>query len=166
MRTSSTTSADCASRGNSDSVRKPCAMVVPNGPPAARSRSTWIHWWSPVASANASMRSCDTSIQDEGPNSAPASSSLMAPPYDTRGPGVARAGSEEQHELAVSQLTGAGGAVEREQRVDAAHVTGVVEVGGARRVEAERCDESVVHRRLHVDAAEIADILQLRAAPL
>src|SRR6266850_1608787 len=26
-------------------------MVVPNGPDLARSRSTWIHWWSPVASA-------------------------------------------------------------------------------------------------------------------
>src|ERR1700761_6407507 len=27
-------------------------MVFPNGPLAARSGSTWIHWWSPVASAN------------------------------------------------------------------------------------------------------------------
>src|SRR5690606_26072709 len=27
-------------------------MVPPNGPAAARSASTWIHWWSPVASAN------------------------------------------------------------------------------------------------------------------
>jgi hypothetical protein len=28
-------------------------MVVPNGPAAARAVSTWIHWWSPVASAKA-----------------------------------------------------------------------------------------------------------------
>src|SRR5580704_8383154 len=35
-----------------DSVRYPWAMVVPKGPDAARSGSTWIHWWSPVASAN------------------------------------------------------------------------------------------------------------------
>src|ERR1700688_83644 len=27
-------------------------MVAPKGPDAARSGSTWIHWWSPVASAN------------------------------------------------------------------------------------------------------------------
>ena len=32
--------------------------VVPNGPAAARTGSTWIHWWSPVASANRSIRSC------------------------------------------------------------------------------------------------------------
>src|SRR3712207_7658100 len=36
--------------------RKPCAIVVPNGPEAAFSWSTWIHWWSSVASANVSMR--------------------------------------------------------------------------------------------------------------
>src|SRR5690606_9960674 len=37
--------------GSRDRVRKPWAMVLPNGPAAARSTSTWIHWWSPVASA-------------------------------------------------------------------------------------------------------------------
>src|SRR5258706_12343499 len=57
--------------GTRDRLRYPCATVLPNGPCAARSGSTWIHWWSPVASANASMRSCGTSTQDEGPNSAP-----------------------------------------------------------------------------------------------
>ena len=31
-------------------MRYPCAMVPPKGPAAARSGSTWIHWWSPVAS--------------------------------------------------------------------------------------------------------------------
>ena len=32
-------------------------MVAPNGPAAARASSTWIHWWSLVASAKAVMRS-------------------------------------------------------------------------------------------------------------
>ena len=32
-------------------------MVEPNGPAAALSSSTWIHWWSSVASAKASIRS-------------------------------------------------------------------------------------------------------------
>src|SRR5438105_7044412 len=106
--------------GSSESVRYPWPIVVPNGPDAARSRSTWIHWWSPVVSANESIRFCEISIQDEGPNSAPGvSSSAIAPPYDTRCPRVAGAGGEQQHELAVAQLAGARGAVEREQRVDA-----------------------------------------------
>ena len=38
-------------------------MVAPKGPVAARSASTWIHWWSPVASANVSMRSWSISTQ-------------------------------------------------------------------------------------------------------
>src|SRR2546423_246667 len=122
-----TTSYDIA--GSSDSVRYPWAIVVPNGPAPARSGSTWIHWWSPVASANASMRDCGTSIQDEGPNSAPGLSSLViAPPYDRRRPGVAGARSEQEHELSLVELAGARGPVEREQRVDAAHVSRVVEV--------------------------------------
>jgi hypothetical protein len=44
--------ADSKNFGSSDSVRKPCAIGAPNGPARARSTSTWIHWWSPVASAN------------------------------------------------------------------------------------------------------------------
>ena len=43
--------------GISESRRNPWAMVEPNGPAAARSPSTWIHWWSSVASAKASIRS-------------------------------------------------------------------------------------------------------------
>ena len=44
--------------GYSESTRYPCAMVAPNGDSTrARSGSTWIHWWSPVASANRSIRS-------------------------------------------------------------------------------------------------------------
>ena len=35
-----------------DSVRKPWAMVVPNGVAFARSGSTWMNWWSWVMSAN------------------------------------------------------------------------------------------------------------------
>jgi hypothetical protein len=37
--------------GVSDRVRYPCAIGPPNGLDLARSGSTWIHWWSPVASA-------------------------------------------------------------------------------------------------------------------
>src|SRR6266850_7236355 len=47
-------------------------MVVPNGDSRrARSTSTWIHWWSPVASANWSMRSCVTSSQSLTTTSCP-----------------------------------------------------------------------------------------------
>ena len=66
----------------------------PNGPAAARSRSTWIHWWSPVASANASMRSCVTSSQEDGPSSSPIGVSVARScrqPY--RRSGDARRGS-------------------------------------------------------------------------
>src|SRR5205085_3419657 len=126
-----------------------------------------IHWWSPVASANASMRSCETSIQLDGPNSAPGSSSVAtAPPYDTCRPRVARPCGEHEHELAVVEPAFAGGAVKREERVDAAHVARVVEVGGAVRLEPELGDERTVHRRLHVDPAEVADVGKSRVAPL
>src|SRR5215471_17611861 len=57
---------------SSESVRNPWAIVVPNGPCAAFSGSTWIHWWSPVASANSLMRSCVTSSQLLGPKVSPA----------------------------------------------------------------------------------------------
>src|SRR5690349_13848953 len=46
-------------------------MVPPNGPDAARSTSTWIHWWSPVASANRSTRSWLISSQSLVPSSSP-----------------------------------------------------------------------------------------------
>ena len=42
---------------------KPWAMGAPNGPAFARSGSTWIHWWSLVASAKSWIRSWSTSIQ-------------------------------------------------------------------------------------------------------
>jgi hypothetical protein len=50
--------------------------------------------------------------------------------------------------------------VEAEQRVDAAHVTRVVEVDGPSRVEPELPHELVVHRALHVDPAEVRHILE------
>src|SRR3954447_4240916 len=152
--------------GPSDSVSSPCAIVVPSGLSFARSGSTWIHCWSPVASANASIFSCGTSIQLDRPNSAPGvrAVSVIPPPYDTRSPGGAGAGGEQEDELAVVQRAGARRAVEREQRIDAAHVPGVVEVGGARLVDAQLRDERPVHRRLHVDAAEVADVGERRAA--
>src|SRR5688572_1372478 len=46
-------------------------MGAPNGPAAARAGSTWIHWWSPVASANSSMRSCSMVTHSVGSSSAP-----------------------------------------------------------------------------------------------
>ena len=43
--------------GSSDKVKKPCATGPPNGDSRLqRSTSTWIHWWSEVASANLSTR--------------------------------------------------------------------------------------------------------------
>src|SRR3954469_8916425 len=44
-------------------------MAPPNGPRLARSTSTWIHWWSPVASANASTRCWVTSSHSVVPRS-------------------------------------------------------------------------------------------------
>src|SRR3954453_3544974 len=150
--------------GSSESVRYPWPIVVPNGPCAARSGSTWIHCSSPVASAKALIFSCGISIQLEGPNCRPGVSSAIAPPYDTRRPRVAGPGREEEHELAVPQLAGPGGSVERQQRVDAAHVTGVVEVCSTRLVDSQLGEQSPVHRGLHVDAADVADVLERRAA--
>src|SRR5438034_11076717 len=62
--------------GNSDSVRKPCATVVPYGPFAASSSSTWIDPRSSIARAKASIRACGTSIHDDGPSSRPGVSSV------------------------------------------------------------------------------------------
>jgi len=39
-----TWNADALISGSSESVRKPCATGAPNGPAAARTGSTWIHW--------------------------------------------------------------------------------------------------------------------------
>src|SRR5437773_8540207 len=41
------------------------------------SGSTWMKLWSSVTSANAWIFSCDISIQDDGPNSAPTSMLVM-----------------------------------------------------------------------------------------
>src|SRR5262249_59387938 len=61
------------SSGRSESVRNPCAIVVPNGPSAARCRFVWIHCASSVAAANASTLACVTSSQRLGPSVVPAS---------------------------------------------------------------------------------------------
>ena len=58
-------------RGPSERLYNPWAMVPPNALSAARAGSTWIHWWSPVSSANASMRSCVMSCHAVGPRSEP-----------------------------------------------------------------------------------------------
>src|SRR3954447_14141738 len=60
-----------SSAGASDSVRYPWAIGPPKGPLFARSTSTWIHWWSPVASANRLTASWVTSNQSLLPSSWP-----------------------------------------------------------------------------------------------
>src|SRR5262245_25873277 len=55
----------------SESVKNPCAIVVPNGPSAARTGSTWIHCGSSVAFAKPSMRSWSITNQSVGPSSLP-----------------------------------------------------------------------------------------------
>ncbi len=49
-------------------------MAPPKGPVLARSGSTWIHWWSPVASANRLTRSWVIVCHSEWPSCLPASS--------------------------------------------------------------------------------------------
>src|SRR5258708_28252753 len=57
-------------------------MVPPKGPAFARSASTWIHWWSAVASAKLSIRSCVISSHSVGPNWSPtAPSRSLGEPY-------------------------------------------------------------------------------------
>ena len=57
-------------------------MVVPNGLSVfARSTSTWIHWWSPVTSANLLMSSWVTSRQSLGPMVCPTSSRSSSIPF-------------------------------------------------------------------------------------
>src|SRR5215210_5350986 len=68
------------------SVRFPCAIVVPNGLSVlARSTSTWIHWWSPEASANLLMSSCVTSRQSLGPTVWPTSAFSSSIPFTVVG---------------------------------------------------------------------------------
>src|SRR3954447_4791485 len=67
--------------GISDSGRYPWAI----GPPlslVARSTSTWIHWWSPVASANRTTISWVTCTQSVGASSRP--TRLLAPSTPSR----------------------------------------------------------------------------------
>src|SRR4030095_11921352 len=65
-------------------------MVLPPGSSRlARSTSTWIHWWSPVASANLSIIAWSTVIHDDGPSVSPmcllrscgVSTTSMVPPW-------------------------------------------------------------------------------------
>src|SRR5580698_1057564 len=46
-------------------------MATPKGPPLARSGSTWIHWWSSVASANRFTRAWSTANQSDQPKCCP-----------------------------------------------------------------------------------------------
>src|SRR5437588_1296025 len=67
-----------------ESVKYPWAMGAPNGESRfTRSRSTWIHWWSPVASAKRTMSSYFMVRQSDLPRSLPASASRPAIPSIT-----------------------------------------------------------------------------------
>src|SRR6476619_341745 len=59
-------------------------MVPPKGPSFARSTSTWIHWWSPVASANRSTRSCSIVTHSEVPSSSPTAAATSSRVVNTR----------------------------------------------------------------------------------
>src|SRR5918994_2368339 len=142
----------------SESVRKPCAIVVPNGPAAACSGSVWIHCASSVARANSSILDCSIVRHSES-SSWPISCSItivlakwpmctQSPSHHGRGPCVPSPSRKKQDEIPLGELAGPRGAVEREQRVDAAHVAGVVEV--RRAWGAEGSHDRVVHRALHV----------------
>ena len=61
-------------------------MVPPNGPAAACSTSTWIHWWSPVASANWSTRSWVISTHSLVPSSSPTAAASSSNVVNTRMP--------------------------------------------------------------------------------
>src|SRR3954447_19036878 len=100
---------------SSESVRKPCAMVLPNGEFLARSRSTWIHWKSSIAFAKLSMRSCVISNQGETPTSSPTRCSrlrmVMAVISPCRDPGARarRARATRRHAAVRRAAGGAGG---------------------------------------------------------
>src|SRR6478672_2744601 len=72
------------STGANDNVRYPWAIGPPNGPSFARSTSTWIHWWSPVASANRSTRSCSIVTHSEVPSSSPTAAVTSSRVVNTR----------------------------------------------------------------------------------
>src|SRR4051794_94308 len=59
-------------------------MVPPKGPSFALSTSTWIHWWSPVASANRSTRSCSIVSHSEVPRSWPVAATTSSRVVKTR----------------------------------------------------------------------------------
>src|SRR3954447_16272787 len=53
-------------------------MVLRNGPAAARSSSTWIHWWSWVTSAKPSTCAWVTIVHGVGPSTTPSESGRSA----------------------------------------------------------------------------------------
>src|SRR4051812_12901173 len=58
-------------------------LIVPDGPAAAFSGSTWIHWWSSVASANRSICCCVTVCQGLYPRCVPTAFSSSPMPLKT-----------------------------------------------------------------------------------
>src|SRR3954469_25581661 len=59
-------------------------IVPPNGVSFARSTSTWIHWWSPVTSANVSTSFWVTSCQSEVPSVSPSACLSSSSPVIVR----------------------------------------------------------------------------------
>ncbi len=63
-------------------------MVPPDGPVAALSTSTWIHWWSPVASAKVSTRAWSMVTQSVLPRSSPEAAATSSKLVNTRKAGL------------------------------------------------------------------------------
>src|SRR5437868_4519309 len=90
-------------------------MGPPNGPDLARSGSTWIHWWSPVASAKRFTWSWVISVQSVYPMCSPTRalrSSMpekLAMPRETSGPLLANLlGQDGAHERGPVTAAGPG----------------------------------------------------------
>src|SRR5918997_4469067 len=97
------------------SVRLPCAIVVPNGLSVfARSASTWIHWWSPETSANLSMSSWVTSRHSLGPMVCPTSSLSSSIPFTVVGVLMARS-------ISTAVVPGVGGQRVSQRALPAIH---------------------------------------------
>src|SRR5215470_15118450 len=119
-------------------------MVFPPGiSRLARSTSTWIHWWSPVASANLSIISWVTVSHSEGPSWSPtcvsrsfgASSFSIAFPPSGRGVSDRRVSAIEIDQLLeCHHLVAARRGGHHDQRGDARLVPGddaVTDLAGA-----------------------------------
>src|SRR4051812_9902261 len=153
-------------------VRNPCATVFPNGPSAAASGSTWIHWWSSVASAKVSTRFWSTVTQGLVPRSSPTAPRSSSTSANTR------MGSSSRLALQVGgeflglpdqrhPLGGCAGERRDVDRGDAGGGEGLQPLGdvGARPDQRHRAHELLGHRRrgvvLLAVEVEVLDLLRL-----